>query len=702
MSQEESNFTLKSDSRQFHHVLVIEAPKFRRTVVLQATNYSVGRHRSNSIVIDSEFVSRYHATLLCIKSTENNDYSFCIIDGNLNGHRSQNGIYVNSKRQLSKKLQHGDYIYFGQVQAKYYIIHDQAFDMIAEDEFEEKHTWETEAKNKAITLIASGQKPEELNNSDLVRLASFPELSPNPIIEIDINGEITYLNPAALMKFKDIYQAKLEHPILAGLTANCQNQNGSLFVREIKIEPKVFEQYIHYLPESKLIRSYIFDITERKRSEEMLHYQAFHDLLTDLPNRKLFNDQLSTALVNARRNQNPMAVMFLDIDRFKNINDSLGHAIGDQLLQGFAKRLKSCLRSGDTVARWGGDEFTVLLPQISSAEDVAKLGKRILDSLKPAFKLEEYELYIRSSIGIAIYPQDGKDASTLLKNADAALYRAKERGRNNYQFYNPAINSQACVSLRLENLLYQALEREEFLVYYQPQVNIETGNICGVESLLRWQHPTLGLISPGQFISLAEETDLIILMDEWVLKTACAQNRAWQKAGLPPLRVAVNLSPREFQQNNLVAMVARVLDETGLDPQFLELEITETTIMQDVDLTLEILLDLVQMGVHISMDDFGTGYSCLSYLKKFPFHTLKIDQSFVQDLRDDLQNKAIISAVIALGRALNLRVIAEGVETPQQLELLQSLQCEEMQGYLFSKPLPVEDFTKFQQTRLLR
>ncbi len=443
----------------------------------------------------------------------------------------------------------------------------------------------------------------------------------------------------------------------------------------------------------KVLTSQVSISIENARLYSNLERQALHDALTDLPNRRLFNRRLDQALSNARKNQNLVAVMFMDLDRFKKINDSLGHGIGDRLLQSFAQRLRSCLRESDTVARWGGDEFTVLLPQISSAEEATQIGKRILDALKQPFKLENQELYIKNSIGIAIYPTDGEDASTLLKNADAALQVAKEGGKNKYEFYSPKINSQADLLLRLENLLHQALEREEFLLYYQPQVNVNTGEIGGMEALLRWQHPELGLVSPGQFIPVAEESGLIVPIGEWVLRTACAQNKAWQEAGLPPLKVAVNLSCQQFQQQDLVPMVAQILKETGLKPGFLELEITETTIMENIDLARKTIKDLQGMGVYLSMDDFGTGYSSLGYLKNFPFDSLKIDQSFVRGLRNDPREIAILSSIISLGHGLGLRVVAEGVETQQQLELLRSLKCEEMQGYLFSRPLKVEDAT---------
>lgn len=678
------------------------------------------------------------------------------------------------------------------------------------------------------TIFSFSDFEEESERLKLVQLASFPELNPYPIIEINLQGEITYVNSATLLQFKDIYQTKLNHPLLAGLIEKYQNIAGTnehLFIREVRIDRQVFEQHVHYLPESQSIRSYIFDfterkqiekalreseeryraivrqtsegiflvdantkqiveanpsycnllgyssteiiglklynvialdnqvidrslqeistkkldflgeslhrrhdgssvnvevsvsaivsngkkmfcfvvrdITERKKSEAMLQYQAFHDLLTGLPNRTLFNRHLSKALAIAKRENKQLAVMFLDLDRFKNINDSLGHAFGDRLLKHFAQRLKSCLRKGDIVARWGGDEFTVLLPQIEDSEEAAKIGQRIFQALKPAFELEEHQLFVSNSIGIAIYPQDGKDGETLLRNADAALYRSKEQGRNHYRFYRPTMNSETSELLKLEISLHRALERQEFLLYYQPQMNIITEKVCGMEALLRWQHPELGLVSPAKFIPLAEETGLIVSIGEWALKTACTQNKAWQMAGLPPVRMSVNLSPIQFQQATLVATVEQILQETGLEPQWLELEVTESTLLQDIQFARVALLKLSKMGVHISMDDFGTGYSSLGYLKQLPFDTLKIDQCFIRDLHNKPEDRAIISAVIVLGQGFNLRVIAEGVETHQQLELLRSLNCQEMQGYWFSRPLSAEDATQFlQQQRI--
>ncbi len=420
-------------------------------------------------------------------------------------------------------------------------------------------------------------------------------------------------------------------------------------------------------------------------------YQALHDLLTGLPNRILFNQRLSVSLLKARRQNSVLAVMFLDLDRFKKINDALGHDVGDELLKAVAIRLRDCLQKNQTLARWGGDEFTLLLPQVIGTEDCANVAQHILDVLQPPFLIGNHYFHISSSIGIALYRGDGEDPETLIKNADVALYSAKEQGRKNYQFYTPTINEQASELLVLENRLHNALERGEFAIYYQPKVNIKTGKITGMEALLRWNCPSLGFVSPGKFIPLAEENGLILPIGEWVLQTACAQAKAWIEAGSPPIRVAVNLSVRQFQQPNLVKLVARCLEQAGLEPNYLELEITETITMQNVDLTRSILGQLDEMGVLISMDDFGTGYSSLSYLKNFPLHTLKIDRSFVRDLTVDPYDVAIASTVVALGRGLNMTVVAEGVETQEQLEKLRSLGCDEMQGYLFSKPLPPKD-----------
>lgn len=433
------------------------------------------------------------------------------------------------------------------------------------------------------------------------------------------------------------------------------------------------------------------ELTERKRVEEILRYLAYHDTLTDLPNRTLFNDRLSVALSQAKRNNGNFAVMFLDLDYFKMVNDTLGHDVGDRLLKGIASKLSNLLRKGDTISRIGGDEFTILLHGINQLEDAALVAQKIIDTLREPWVVGVHEFHITTSIGIAFYPNDGEDQETLIKNADAAMYQAKQNGRNNFQFYTPAMNARAIYRLELENHLRKALERDEFIIYYQPQVEISTGLIMGIEALIRWQHPEWGLISPAEFIPIAEDTGLILSIGEWVIQTACYQAKAWQDLGFPPIRISVNLSARQFQQPNLVLKVADILSKTGLDPRWLELEITESIAMKDVEFTGKMLFELRKMGITIAIDDFGTGYSSLSYLKRLPIDIIKIDRSFIRDITTDPDDASIVSTIIVLARNLKMQVIAEGVETEEQLTFLRKQKCDQMQGYLFSKPLPAQN-----------
>ncbi len=441
------------------------------------------------------------------------------------------------------------------------------------------------------------------------------------------------------------------------------------------------------------------DITERKRDEETIRHLAYYDALTGLPNRTLFNDRLAQALAQAYRNRQMLGLMFLDLDRLKAVNDTLGHAMGDRLLQAVSERLKGCLREGDTIARLGGDEFMLLLPSVTHLEDTAKVAQRILEALKPSFYCDGQELHTTASVGIALYPNDSKDAEALMKNADTAMYRAKELGRNNYQFYSPNMNATAFQRLSLENNLRRALQGNELTLHYQPQLNLQTGQITGAEALIRWNHPELGNIAPARFIPIAEESGLIVPVGEWVLSTAIAQNKSWQESGLLPIRIAVNLSPLHFKHKDLGATIAQVLHETKLDPKYLELEVTESVIMQssdtDADAVVATMRKLKEMGVHVSIDDFGTGYSSLSYLKRFPVDTVKIDQSFIRDITTNPDDAAIAKAIISIAHSLSLRVIAEGVETEGQLNFLRSENCDEVQGFFFSKALAADAFIEF-------
>ncbi len=438
--------------------------------------------------------------------------------------------------------------------------------------------------------------------------------------------------------------------------------------------------------------SAIRDMSERVKAEERIRHQAYHDALTGLPNRLLFQDHLALQLAQAHRDRQMMAILFLDLDRLKAINDTLGHETGDQLLIQVGQRLREGLSAGDTVARVGGDEFTVLLPNLTRAEESMQSAERILRSFEPPFSVSGQEVHLGASIGISLYPSDGEDAETLLRNADLALNRAKDQGRNNYQLFTPVMNARAFERLTLENQLRRALEQGQFILHYQPLVDLKGGGIEGAEALLRWRHPEQGLVFPEHFIPLAEETGLIVPLGEWVLRESLAQMARWKAAGLPPVKVAVNLSARQFQQEGLLPQVLGALKATGVEPGSFTLEITESLAMKDAEYTYQILKSFQQMGVSIAIDDFGTGHSSLSYLKKFPLRTLKIDRSFVRGTPADSQDAAIVRAVIALARSMNLRVVAEGVEKPEQAIFLRQQGCDSFQGYWFSRAVAPDEF----------
>jgi diguanylate cyclase (GGDEF)-like protein/PAS domain S-box-containing protein len=431
---------------------------------------------------------------------------------------------------------------------------------------------------------------------------------------------------------------------------------------------------------------------ERKHAEDRIQFMATHDALTGLPNRTLLNDRLSQAVLYAQRYDRWVTVLFVDLDNFKFINDSLGHNAGDELLKTIAKRMVSCNRAIDTVVRIGGDEFVIVLfDQPKDVDAISETVRRIQSAIAEPVRLEGHDLRVTSSIGVANYPDNGVDANTLLANADAALYRAKDFGRDNFQFYTSELNTKIHGRFLLQEELRNAVARSEFILHYQPQVDLRTGRLFALEALVRWNHPKLGMVPPIKFIPMAEETGLIMPIGDWVLREACRQNKAWQDAGLPPVTVSVNVSARQFRERNLVARVAGVLKGSGLDAKHLELEVTESLIMQDVDLAVSTMAELRRLGVQLSIDDFGTGYSSLSALKSFPVSRLKIDKSFIDGLLADENDRAVANAIISLGRTLNLRVIAEGVETEAQAALLRNINCDEMQGYLFSKPRPASE-----------
>jgi diguanylate cyclase (GGDEF)-like protein/PAS domain S-box-containing protein len=466
-----------------------------------------------------------------------------------------------------------------------------------------------------------------------------------------------------------------------------QRKDGSVF----PIELTVSETCVNGGKRSTCI---LRDVTERKRAEERIRYLAHYDDLTGLPNRVLFAQLLEQALSEAKYAKKEVAVLFIDLDRFKLINDTLSHASGDTVLCQVAKRLVGALARRDTVARFGGDEFVVLMRDCGIPNDVTSTAQGLLSALAAPFVLENQEYHLTASIGISTFPGDGQDAQTVLKNADSAMYRAKEQGKNNYQFYSSQMNVRSFERLVLERFLRHALDQDEFQLHYQPKIDLTSGRVTGMEALLRWIHPGMGMISPAKFIPLAEETGLIVPIGEWVLREACAQARRWQDAGLPPLRVAVNLSARQFAHDGLHAAIVGALEESGLPPNLLELEITESMTMENPEHATAWLQKIKALGITVAIDDFGTGYSSLGYLKRFPIDSVKIDRSFIKDIPGDTDDVAITQAIIAMGHNLRLEVIAEGVESAEQAEFLRRHGCDEAQGYFFGKPLPAGDFVQ--------
>ena len=578
------------------HMIVVEDTKYRQTISLQEETYSIGRNPTNSIVIHSSHASRHHGTLMKRKNRANNDYSYWIVDGDLDGQKSRNGIYVNGEKCLAKELKNGDLINFGcDVNATYYAV----------------HAW-----TDTIVDLTTAKSPQ-----------------------IEQKSKITYASAKATQTSLNL------------------GASGSL-------NPK-----------------------------DTLQGQDHQDPLTKLPNRVLFDEYLSSSLKNASQYQSTMAVILLDINHFSALNKNWGYLVGDKILAEVAKQISASLRGSDIVARWGNDEFAILLP--SSINDIEPITQRILKHITQPLNIDGQKLHLEYSHGCAIYPQDGQDAKTLLKKAEQTLLQHQKQTMIPAQSCDLTTDPQASKLLKAKTALQKALQQEEFVLYYQPQSKIQSGEISGIEAFVRWNHPKLGQISPQRFIPLAEQTNVIFELGEWILRTACSQNKTWQDLGLPPVVLSVNLSPLQLENPNFVTMVKQVLAETNLSPCWLGLEITEKALLPNPEKVQPILEELSQLEVHLSMDDFGSGYSCLNHLPNLPFDSVKISQTCVQELTKIPQNIAVISAAIALGNSLDIRVIAEGVETEKQFELLRNLDCREMQGYLLSQPLTEEDATQF-------
>lgn len=812
-----------SEAQEFRHILVIEDRKGRRIISLEDNNYTLGRDSNNPIVIYDYQVSRTHATL--VKKEDNQGCAYRIVDGDLQGKRSTNGILINGHSTLSHELKHGDTIRFAnEAKANYYIIATESgIDLFNPDDLGNLNARSTLTSPTTQTMISKQEEKVEnpQDQEELIRLASFPELSPHPIIEVDWDGNITYLNPAASIKFENIYEEKLNHPILADLLVESNNRQGNLFLREVKIGAEVFEQYVHYLSEKKLIRSYIFDFTKRKQAEAQLResearyrailrqtsegiilayahnkkiievngayarmigytpeeieemtlynliasdlqlfnqdlariaerkqdtlakyihrckdgtflnlecnislisyqnkeifsivvknvseatnninsssYYHFHDSLTHLANKNLFNKQLDISLSYAKRYQYFMGLIVVEINGLDGFRELRGEEETNKFITNLAQTFESCLRTVDLAARWDENKFVALFSRIRGPRDPAKIAKRMSMVFEQYIQQQKGNTDLDLNIAMVVYPLDGDTGEKLIKSLMLSLQQSKNNLPNNAGWSGFKISPKTASLLRLENLIGSAIQEKQFYLCYQPQLNLENNHLMGMEALLRWNHPELGKVTPQHFLRLAEETDFMLPLGVWILQTATAQMKQWLDAGLSFAPVTVNISSRQFNQDSFVDLVATILRETGLPPEFLELEITENSLLQNIEFATQSLKQLAELKVRLCLDNFGVGSSSLGHLQQFPFNTVKISPSVVGKLDANLGFNSLISAIVSFSQGYNLRVVAVGVEKPAQVELLKSLGCSQIQGNLFSNPLPTQDASAFLQ-----
>jgi diguanylate cyclase (GGDEF)-like protein len=702
-------FTLETEEL-YNHILTVEDPQGVRNFLLNSMTYSLGRGVGNSIILRSNLVSRQHATLLVIAAKKSSCF-FRIIDGDLDGKRSTNGILIDGKRRFSHVLSHGDEIIFSKdTRATYQVI--SAIANIptintpksnrSQNNISERINLNTSYQTFGETEIFELSPLQSISDQDLSvyvheiinQFISSPELNPQPIIELNLMGKILYLNPAALFQFPDLEEMQINHPLLQELLNQIiplVNPICKFFMREVMINGNIFEEIIHFMPSNEVIRVHICDVTKQRKAEAIISYQIDHDTLTGLPNRKYLYEHLVEVVKNLEDKRQQFAVLFLDIDRFKLINNSLGHSIGDLLLKAVSDRLKNSLKQGDLIVRWGADEFAIVAKNINSPDVVVQIAEAMIQSLTAPFNCGGHEIHITTCIGASIYPDHNIDVEGLIQNADMAMYKAKSEGQNSFQFYIPNMQEQSFQRLSMENNLRRAIENDELLIYYQPQIDLNTNKIVGLEVLVRWRHVTLGSIPPAKFIPLAEETGLIILIGAWVLRQTCLQAIAWQKMGFAPIQIGVNLSVKQLQQKSFLSSLNQILEETNFDPHYLELEITEGIMMDNIEEKIVLLNEFRKMGIRLSIDDFGTGYSSLSYLRDLPIDTLKIDRIFIEHLAHNKHDQNIVASIINLSHSLNLTVIAEGAETKEQVDVLRSLGCDQIQGYFFYKPLPADE-----------
>ena len=835
-----------SEVQEFRHILVIEDRKGRRIVSLEEKNYTIGRDSNNPIVLYDYQVSRTHATLIR-KGEEhngnsntngngngNNDCCYRIIDGDLQGKKSTNGISINGKATISHELKHGDNIHFAsEAKANYYIINkDSGIDLFNPEGLERvsasRITLNSQSSDTMIKqeIEKEQQQQDSEEQQELIRLASFPELSPNPIIELDWTGNLTYVNPAASFKFENIREEGLNHPILMGLISEDSNRQGNLFLREVKIGSEVFEQYVHYLSEKKVIRSYIFDFTKRKIAEAQLKdsqaryqtiirqssegvflayatnrriieanpalinllgyshdeltnlsiysiiasdltsinndltkvleskgdlsgkylfrrqdasllnleasisitnyqnkdifcfvvrnqtseqkptspsYSKYHDPITHLPNQKLFEEQLAIAVTKADTHQYLMGIIAIELENWEKLNEDENDPTenNQEQLANITQILQANLDENDLLARWSDNQFMILSPRVKGPKDPARISKKISQTLTAYLENEEKlsSNDIKAHVSLLIYPIDGDNSSLIIKNTLQSLEQSKAGNNSNLNYGTSDLNltPKSASLLKLENLIGNAFKEQQFFLCYQPQIDSTNREITGLEALLRWDHPELGKVTPRHFLRLTEETDFMLPLGVWILQTATAQMQRWHKEQISAFPISVNISTRQFTQPNFVATIVKILEQTGLPPEYLELEFTETCFVKNPDLAYQTLEQLSALKVNLCFDNFGAGNCALIHLDKVPFNTVKISPQVISKIDNDRKTQALIQSMATLCQGYNARLIGVGIEKIEQMELLRQLGCTQIQGNLFSRPLPHKEIGIFLQ-----
>lgn len=684
--------------KQINHFLILEentpVQKLVKTILLEEEQITIGRNEDNTIVLSSPQISRYHAYLKRHQQGENTYYE--IIEGDLNGNPSQNGVYINQVEVSNAILQHGDLIELGtEIKLTYYLDYDgeliqQKISIIARNNLRE----DTIPEQNEPTIPLQSLFKDNYRLDELLKFASIVNLCPTPILEIDKQENITFINAITQIHFPNLLTEKFNHPLLQGLFPSPPNIKANLYKREVKINDKYFEEYIHHLTEGNLIRLYIFDVSYSKKQKQILKEKVEYDFVTRLPNYKFFLKAIQKSIANHQRNKRKFAIMLVDLENLYFLKENLTDKLEKDILREFACRIKRCFREEDTVAYWRNSQFIILLSELDSFQEIGIICNRVFENTQKPFIDDKTELYINTNIGISVYPYDADNKEDLIIKADQALTTSKQHGANDYALFSPKINFEIKKYSRTLKNLQGAFNNKEFTIYYQPIIYNKIQKVFALEALIRWNNPRYGIIYPQDFIELAEKINLIGEVTLWMLENIFQQLKLHQNSKLNQIPISINLSAQLFNNSFIWSKIIELIERYAQESKLLIIEITESVFFQE-SVTKDALKQLLNLGIKIALDDFGSKKSSFNIIKKFPFHFIKIDQEFTKNIKDNPQDKAIISAINTIAKGFNMKVIAEGIENQKQWELVKELGCEYAQGYLFSPPLPLDEIQQF-------